>query len=633
MWFGGEGREQHVLGEKRTVVVGVANPRTAEHLVAIGAALARAREARLVAVSIVVVPMGQSLSTAARQARAQRRLLRRVARAIEATGLSAETLVRAGYDVDEALAEVILELDAALLVVGRSPIPRFGQVTDSALWRLSENPPCDLITVGAHARSGIPGRILLPVRGGRHADLAAELAVGLARTWGASVTVLGVLPDYVPDADLDAETRAFRDQWEARYPGVVEARTLRAPHVLECLLREAASYDLLLMGAAASGRSFPYPFGRLAHLMAERAACPVLVAKTERPMDIDELGTWSTMAMPDGQPEAGDVSTVVDKWFAENTFHSKEFASLGELVRLKEQQGLRISLVLPTLNEEETIGTIIACMQENLQRRFPLLDEMLVIDSRSQDRTAAIARSYGVPVYVHQDLLPHLGSFHGKGEALWKSMSVATGDILAWIDTDIANIHPKFVYGLLGPLLKDARIGYVKGFYRRPLRQGDILQEASGGRVTELTARPLINLFYPSLSGLIQPLSGEYAGRRQILEQIPFSTGYGVEIGMLIDILDRFGLNAIGQVDLEQRIHRNQSLGALSRMSFTILQTVLRRLESQRQVELVAPVNRSMKVIVQTREHLHLEVREVQEIDRPPFAEVRALGAVGSAGR
>ncbi|HXT34073.1 MAG TPA: glucosyl-3-phosphoglycerate synthase, partial [Chloroflexota bacterium] len=210
------------------------------------------------------------------------------------------------------------------------------------------------------------------------------------------------------------------------------------------------------------------------------------------------------------------------------------------------------------------------------------------------------------------------------GEALWKSLSVAKGDIIAWIDTDIANIHPKFVYGLLGPLLKEPRIGYVKGFYRRPLRQGGVLHESSGGRVTELTARPLINLFYPLLSGLIQPLSGEYAGRRSLLEQLPFFTGYGVEIGLLIDILEQFGLNAIAQVDLEQRIHRNQSLSALSRMSFMIMQTVITRLESRRHIELVAEINRSMKAIVQTPDHLQLDVRRVEEFERPPMASLQA---------
>jgi glucosyl-3-phosphoglycerate synthase len=153
------------------------------------------------------------------------------------------------------------------------------------------------------------------------------------------------------------------------------------------------------------------------------------------------------------------------------------------------------------------------------------------------------------------------------------------------------------------------------------------LHEASGGRVTELTARPLINLFYPLLSGLIQPLSGEYAGRRTLLEQLPFSTGYGVEIGLLIDILEQFGLNAIAQVDLEERIHRNQSLAALSRMSFTIMQTVIKRLESRRHIELVAEVNRSMKAIVQTSDHLQLDVRRVEEFERPPMASLLAAAS------
>jgi glucosyl-3-phosphoglycerate synthase len=318
----------------------------------------------------------------------------------------------------------------------------------------------------------------------------------------------------------------------------------------------------------------------------------------------------------------------VDKWFAENTFHSKEFAAIGELVRLKEQQGLSISLVLPTLNEEETIGPIIECIQEDLQRRYPLIDEMILVDSRSRDRTTTIAAAHGVPVYVHQDVLPEEGSYHGKGEALWKSLSITRGDLVAWIDTDIANIHARFVYGILGPLLREPRIGYVKGFYRRPLRQGDVLHEAAGGRVTELMARPLINMFYPLLSGLVQPLSGEYAGRRSVLEQVPFQTGYGVEIALLIDILEQFGLPAIAQVDLEQRIHRNQSLASLSRMSFVILQTVLRRLERQQQIDLVTEVGRTMKVIEQMRGGFHLDVRQVEDHERRPMAEVLLAAAL-----
>lgn len=169
--------------------------------------------------------------------------------------------------------------------------------------------------------------------------------------------------------------------------------------------------------------------------------------------------------------------------------------------------------------------------------KIPLLDEIVLIDSNSADRTRQIATSLGIPVYIHQELLPQYKPRAGKGEALWKSLYVTRDDLILWIDTDIVNIHPRFVYGLLGPLLLRRDVYFVKGFYRRPLKVGDKIQAAGGGRVTELTARPLLNLFYPELSGLIQPLSGEYGGRRSVLEQIPFSSGYGVEIGLIIDIL------------------------------------------------------------------------------------------------
>lgn len=609
----------------RTILVGLANPRTAEYLVRTGLTLAREGAGRLVIVSIVVVPPNQSLSSGARPARTQRRLLRRAAQIAEAEGIQAETVVRAGHQVDEALTAVALEMNASLLIVGWAPRQRYAAPADSALWRLSQEPPCDVLAVRENDQPAqAPRNILLPVRGGQHAELAAELAVTLARAWNSTVTALGVIPDYVPEAESKEEQAAFTAHWEALHPGILQARTITAPQVRRRLLEEAAKADLVIMGATATSRSFPFPFGQVGEELADHVACPVLIAKTERPTSFDEGPAEESVAPAGITPSAESVSITVDKWFAENTFHSKEFASVADLVRLKEQQGLTISLILPTLNEEETIGGIIECMQEDLQRRVPLLDEIIVIDSRSQDRTTSIARVHGVPVFVHHDVLPSVGSYHGKGEALWKSLSVSRGDIVAWIDTDIANIHSKFVYGLLGPLLREPRIGYVKGFYRRPLRQGGVLHEASGGRVTELTARPLINLFYPLLSGLIQPLSGEYAGRREILEQVPFSTGYGVEIGLLIDILERFGLNSIAQVDLEQRIHRNQSLSALSRMSFTIMQTVIKRLESRRHIELVAEVNRSMKAIIQTSEHLQLDVRRVEEFERPPMAVVRA---------
>jgi glucosyl-3-phosphoglycerate synthase len=211
----------------------------------------------------------------------------------------------------------------------------------------------------------------------------------------------------------------------------------------------------------------------------------------------------------------------------------------------------------------------------------------------------------------------------GKGEALWKSLYVTKGDIIVWIDSDITDIHPKFVYGLVGPLLTQPRLGFVKGFYRRPLNLGGQLLTTGGGRVTELTARPLINLFYPQLSGVVQPLAGEMAGRREVLEAVPFFTGYGVETGLLIDILEQFGLEKIAQADLENRVHRNQTLLSLSKMAFAIVQVVVKRLGDRKRLRLTEEMNTSMKLIHYSPTELFLEVKEIQEHERPPINTLR----------
>ena len=205
------------------------------------------------------------------------------------------------------------------------------------------------------------------------------------------------------------------------------------------------------------------------------------------------------------------VPARVDRWFAESSFHHQEFADLKRLVELKEKQGLTISAVLPTLNEAETIGPIVRAARTELMEQIPLIDELLVIDSESEDDTRAIAEAEGARVVRHPEVLPRYGSYRGKGEALWKSLYETSGDLVVWSDTDIRDWHPRFLYGTLGPLLTEPRIGYVKAYYQRPIVQGGLMKEGGGGRVTELVARPLINLFFPELSGYIQPLAGEYA--------------------------------------------------------------------------------------------------------------------------
>lgn len=249
--------------------------------------------------------------------------------------------------------------------------------------------------------------------------------------------------------------------------------------------------------------------------------------------------------------------------------------AVDDLAALKAAQGQTVSVVLPARNEAPTItGVVQACAALS----GTLVDELLVVDGGSQDGTADLAAAAGARVVQDRDLLPEHGPTYGKGDALWRSLSATTGDIVVWIDTDIRDPRPAFVSGLVGPLLLDPDLEFVKAFYERPLQVGEVRHPSGGGRVTELLARPLLNLFWPDLAALVQPLSGEYAGRRRLLESLPFFTGYGVELGLLVDILAAAGPRAIGQVDLENRIHRNQDLASLSRMAFGIAQVAARRL-------------------------------------------------------
>jgi glucosyl-3-phosphoglycerate synthase len=377
------------------------------------------------------------------------------------------------------------------------------------------------------------------------------------------------------------------------------------------IAHEAPSHKALVLGASlppGGGKRAPAP-----------SILPDIEAATHKPLVLVQArrpGSTDFVPLPVLRSQA-DVSTRVDRWFAENTFHSSEFDALTELVTLKQKQGLTISLGLPALNEEATVGRVIETVKRALMDDVPLLDEIVLIDSDSTDNTVSIAESLGIPVYRHPQILPEVGARRGKGEALWKSLHVLKGDLIAWIDTDITNIHPRFVYGLLGPLLKRRSVQYVKGFYARPIKVGDQLQAFGGGRVTELVARPLLNLYYPELSGVVQPLSGEYAGRREALESVPFFSGYGVETGLLIDLHDRYGLEAIAQVDLEERVHHNQPLVGLSKMSFAILQVFLGRLDARYGSTLLDQANRSMKLVHQTPERFALELVEIGDTERP----------------
>lgn len=312
-----------------------------------------------------------------------------------------------------------------------------------------------------------------------------------------------------------------------------------------------------------------------------------------------------------------------DAWIRSNTFHCSKFSDLGRLVALKEQKGLRISLCLPTLNEEKTIAKEIVIFKSELMSRFPLLDEIVVIDSGSTDKTRDIARDFGADVYRAADILPRLDPYQGKGENLWKALFITQGDIIVYLDADIKNIHHRFAYGLIGPLLADERLKFTKAFYDRPLAiTENKLRPTGGGRVTELVIRPLFSLFFPELTQILQPLSGEYAGYREIFEQIPFPIGYGVETSMILDIYHRWGLEVMAQVDLERRIHRNQDTKALGKMAFAIIKTFINRKSALGLIDIKSGMYDDMIQYAITEGELAPEIVTIKGFERPPMISI-----------
>jgi glucosyl-3-phosphoglycerate synthase len=254
------------------------------------------------------------------------------------------------------------------------------------------------------------------------------------------------------------------------------------------------------------------------------------------------------------------------------TFGHREFTA-GPLAEAKAGQGHVVSVCLPARNEATTIGPIVEAIVTRLLDGCGLVDEVLVLDDHSEDRTAQVALDAGARVLAVDSVLPELGPGAGKGEALYKSVAAAEGDLIAWCDADIVDFDPHFVVGLLGPLLTRPAISFVKGFYDRPLDGAT----HGGGRVTELTARPAIATLFPHLASIMQPLSGEYAGRRSLFERLPFVQGYGVDLGLLIDITALEGAEAIAQVDLGVRRHRNRPLDELGPQALAVLLTALSR--------------------------------------------------------
>ncbi|MFF2192732.1 glucosyl-3-phosphoglycerate synthase [Streptomyces sp. NPDC058157] len=265
----------------------------------------------------------------------------------------------------------------------------------------------------------------------------------------------------------------------------------------------------------------------------------------------------------------------VERWLADRSWSAAD-RPLDQLLERKRAAGTTVSVVLPALDEEATVGEIVEVIRRDLIEGLPvpLVDELVVVDSGSTDRTAEVAAKAGARVVHRDEILPRLPAVRGKGEVLWRSLLATTGEIVCFVDADLRDFSSAFVSGIVGPLLTDPQVQFVKAMYDRPL--GDA--PGQGGRVTELVARPLLNLHWPQLAGFVQPLGGEYAVRRSLLERLPFPVGYGVELGLLVDALHTVGLDSMAQVDVGVRLHKHQSGQALGRMAAAIYRTAQLRL-------------------------------------------------------
>ncbi len=596
------------------------NIKEAKTLLPLAERIALDRQGKITILSVLLVPEGEQMSGVAKKASRLREELKTY---FELTPIPTriKTLVRTEEDIWEGVNDIVVNENIELVLAHWSSTlldkgfrknlnanKIFDFPSDVALVR-----PSNLVTESENWQS--VKRILLPVRGGANAGLTLRTGHALARIEDASITLLHVASPEIKDS----KSRFFEEFSPAIYGLKHITRSITAKgEISQAIVSEAKDHQALTIGAPSNEiRPNLWMNSLLDKVLADETKTLVIVNEYF-PRDLSPIITRESAKSRD-RP----LAVVVDKWFAENTYHTREFMDLERLLQLKEDQGVSISLALPALNEEETVGNVIHTVKSALMDNIPLLDEIVLIDSGSEDQTREIAKDLGIPVFIHQEILSQYGAYHGKGEALWKSLYILNGDIIAWIDTDIKNIDPRFVYGILGPLLDSPSIRYVKGFYRRPLRQGDKTVAGGGGRVTEITARPFINLFFPELSGLIQPLSGEYAGRRSALEKLPFFTGYGVETGLLIDILDEYGLEGIAQSDLLERVHHNQPLPSLSKMSFAIMQVVFSRLEKRHKLHLLEQSDLTMNLIrFSKRRGYFLDQEEIHEFERQPMISI-----------
>jgi len=322
-----------------------------------------------------------------------------------------------------------------------------------------------------------------------------------------------------------------------------------------------------------------------------------------------------------------------ESWLHRRTSRWQDWPA-DTLLAAKQRLGMTISVVIPAKNEERTVASVVGAIARSLVRQVPLVDELIVMDSDSTDATAVVAAQAGAVVYRAAEVAPSAGSYPGKGEALWKSLLVTKGDLLVFVDADLTRWGPHFVSGLAGPLLADEQVQLVKGFYTRVRTEADGSTSTEGGRVTELVARPLISLWWPELAGVVQPLAGEWAARRTLMESLSIPVGYGVELATLMDTASGYGLDAVAQVDLGSRAHRHQANHDLAVMAAELLVVAERRRAGHRagndDEARLSPAGTLWQFVRDETGQAQPVSRLVPVAERPPAATLREHGQAGA---
>jgi len=456
-------------------------------------------------------------------------------------------------------------------------------------------------------------------------DLACERLVAVGRPHGliASTDADSVpAPDWLR-AQLDAAARGARaigglivlDGDGGVPPEALRRRDARLSGRLEGARAHGPGDHAFFSGAslAVTAEAYRTVGGLEPRAALEDQALEEALSRSGIPIDHASRVRVRTSSRTSGRAPRGlSADLRVDAWLERRGYRASDF-SVEDLVRRKADT---VSVVLPAREVAETIGPIVDALRP--LEAAGLLDEVLVIDADSRDGTARAAAARGARVLQESELMEHLGPCQGKGDAMWRALGVAAGDIVCFIDADTIGFEPHFAVGMLGPLLTEPDIQFVKGSFRRPLRVGAAIDPDGGGRVTELMARPLLSVLAPDLGGFGQPLAGETAARAGLLARMPFPVGYGVETALLMDAHRLCGLDAMAQVDLGSRLNRHQPLRELSAMALAVLCTGLRR-GPHPDLDDLAPGR-----MLLPRPGDQPLVRDVPLIERPPLASLRA---------